>query len=82
MKSALMRPQKKNMKSMRSSVVRNGAIIGMESPNIQITEISAADPTKTSGYKIVNQVRGGIRKKRIPKNNTYTGIIPFCTLKI
>ena len=65
--SALMRPQEKNTKSTRSTVVRNGAIIGMESPNIQITEISAADPTRTPGYRIVNQVGGGIRKKRIPK---------------
>ena len=55
------------MKSMRSTMVRNGATIGMGSPNIQITEISAADPTRTPGYRIVNQVGGGIRKKRIPK---------------
>ena len=51
MKSALIRLQEKNTESMRSTMVGNGAIIGIEIPNIQITKISAADPTKHQGTR-------------------------------
>ena len=50
-----------------SHVVRNGIIITENQIMTIIIEISAGKPTKTPGHKIIGQVRGGNKKRKILK---------------
>ena len=52
---------------MKYPEVRNGEIITKNKITTVIITISAGKPTKTPGLKMVSQVRGGNKKKKIPK---------------